>query len=837
MTRLEVHKFGGTSVANAERMRHIAHLMTQQPAGTRPVVVVSALAGVTNQLVALPDQPPSEARAQIAALRDRHLEVAHAVEAGPAVVEEIEQLLDSLERLASALYVLDEVSASARDRLVVYGEKLSARLVAATLRQAGVPSVAMDADAFLETDGHHGEASPLPGLAALAIRAALLPELEADRIPVVTGFCGRSPEGRTTTLGRGGSDFTATILGGALRATEVLIWTDVDGVYTCDPRVVPDATSIPQLNYREAAELAYFGAKVLHPRTLEPVAAYGIPVRILSSLDPGRAGTHVDARLTPGSHPVKGLSAIRQHGLLSLEGRGMAGVPGAAARMFQALAEAGVSITMISQSNAESSITVAIPMADASLAETALRGAFRLDLAHGGIADIQLRPGVSLIAAVGIGMANTPGIAARVFQALARDGVNVLAIAQGSSELNISLAVEDHETDRALRALHDTFGLARRDTGVESLEGVDLVIHGFGSVARRFLRLVQERREDLLERTGLRLRIVSVCDSEGVFFDPRGIEHTHQEDALRTKTGGVGLRGFPMGREVSDHALAYADIWSWRLQRPIFVDLSSDRESDPLLRQALRAGADVVTANKWPLAGSEEDFRSLVALTKQHDRILRFEATVGAGLPVHDTIEMLRATGDQIWSIVGCLSGTLSWVLERVSEGAPFSAAVREAHERGYTETDPMLDLTGGDVARKLLIAARAADLPLLEQDIAVEPLVDTSLLGLPLPELWQRLPAWDRELARRVQEGRAHGQRLRYVGRVGAGHGRIGLEPTDPSSPLYELEGADNRIVIQSERYPHRPLSVTGPGAGVDVTAMAVLGDVLRILHTRRAR
>lgn len=831
-----VHKFGGTSVGSGERMRGVVERVLERPDGEQAVVVVSAMSGITDLLVRLADTD-ADVTSLLEILQVRHRDALAVVAPDADADAVMGTLVNELDAAARALRVLASPAPVLRDRILATGEKLAARMVALAFRGAGVAAKAVDADTFLETDEQHAEANPLPGLTALSIRTTLQPLVDEGVVPVVTGFCGRSPSGRTTTLGRGGSDFTATLVGGGLNATRVLIWTDIDGVYTSDPRAVPEARTVTQLNYREAAELAYFGAKVLHPRTLEPVVSRSIPVQILNTFRPELPGTIVDARVTPGSHPVKGLSAVRNHGLLSLEGRGIAGVPGVAARLFRALADAGVSITMISQSNAESSITLAVPREDVEEADRAIRRAFCFDMAHGTIGDIQVRPSVGLVAAVGLGMANTPGIAGRVFRALARQGVNVLAIAQGSSELNISLAVEDPDVEPALRALHDAFGLDRRDTGVEDGRGLDLVVHGFGSVARMLVRMVAERQEDLRERTGHDVRVVAVSDRGALLVDPRGLSWERIEAASQRKQAGGRLAEEEGSEPFASSEEAFARVWMWRLRRPVFVDLSSDPESGTLLLQALRAGADVVTANKWPLAGEEALFNALVATAQEQGRALRYEATVGAGLPVHDTIEMLRATGDRIHSIVGCLSGTLSWVLYRLQQGDAFSDAVLEAHRRGYTETDPVLDLVGGDVERKVLIAARSAGIPLRPQEITVEPLVDRTLLGLSSSALAERLPAWDAQMARALAEARVRSLRPRMVGRVGAHRGSVRLEFVGPQDPLYDLQETDNRIVIQSERYASRPLTVTGPGAGVEVTAMGVLGDILRVVGARRQR
>ncbi|HEU0052941.1 MAG TPA: aspartate kinase, partial [Longimicrobium sp.] len=630
------------------------------------------------------------------------------------------------------------------------------------------------------------------------------------------------------------SDLTATVLAGALPADEAVIWTDVDGVYTADPRIVPEARRIAQLHYREATELSYYGAKVLHPRTIVPVAAHGIPVRVRDSSGEG-AGTVVDGRLTPGSHPVKAISAVLRQALISVEGKGMAGVPGVAARLFGALASRGISVTMISQSSSEQSITLVVPESAAVEAELALKAEFRADITHGVVDEIAVRPGVGLVAAVGLGMARSPGVAARVFSAIGRHGINVLAIAQGSSELNLSLAVDGAQVPEAIRALHHAFGLHRIDTGDDRADRIDLLLVGPGKVGRALAKLVVDRKAHLEKRFGLVPRVVAVADRSGYLFHPGGIPDDALAGALEAKAAGEPLAAAPVARkgragEMVREALRY------RLTRPVLVDLSDDVTGGEVFRAALRGGCDVVTANKAPLAGAMDDWRALVAEAESAGRILRAEATVGAGLPVVDTLEMLIATGDRLLGMEGCLSGTLGFLMTRIEEGAPFSDAVAEAVRLGYTEPDPVTDLSGVDVARKALILGRLSGLIDDDAPVRSTPLVDPSLAGLKVDDLLARLKGYDAEIAARSEAAKREGKVLRYLARVEPGMVEVGLAAVPAESPPGALRGSDNLILFRSERYRARPLVVTGPGAGVEVTAMGVLGDIMRIAAERRA-
>ena len=841
MTRVEVHKFGGTSVDGADRMRRVAEIIAEIRSTCRPVVVSSAMTGITDALEGAVRAAAAGDAATVAervgGIHRRHVEVLREIRPDDLdpIESDIGDIIRELHALLGASASLGEVSARVRDRVLSYGEKCSVRLLVSALRAAGVPSRAIDADTFLETNDRFGEADPLPGIADRAIRATLAGWLDDAVVPVVTGFCGRAPDGATTTLGRGGSDLSATFLGAALDADEVTIWTDVDGVLSADPRAVPEARVLRHVHYREAAELSFYGAKVLHQRSMIPVAHRGTPVRIRNSFHPRVEGTIVDGRFSPGSHPVKAISAIHGQALLSIEGKGMAGVPGVAARVFGALADHGISVTMISQSSSEASICLAVPEVEADDAEITLKAAFRSELSLGNVEEIVTTTGVALLAAVGIGMAHAPGTAARVFGALARNRINVLAIAQGSSELNISLAVEENRVAPAVAAIHQEFGLHRRDTGDDRGTALDLILIGFGNIGRALTDLVAARTPHVRERFGLDPRVVGICDRSGFLFAPRGLSEETLAAARRAKQAGralatiAGTTATPDAIDLLRHALDY------RLSRPVCVDVSDADDATTTFLEAFRSGCDVVTANKKPLAGDLATYRALMDEAARNGRVLKAEATVGAGLPVVDTLEMLLATGDRIHDASGCLSGTLAFLTMRLEEDALLSDAVVEAVELGYTEPDPVADLSGVDVLRKAIILGRLSGLAGETAAIERTGLVGDDLAGLPLDRLIERLRAdYDGPMADRLRRAREDGRVLRYVARVAPGRIQVGPEAVDPEDPLGRLRGTDNRIVFRSERYNDRPLVVTGPGAGVEVTAMGVLGDVLRIAAER---
>ncbi len=827
---ITVHKFGGASLADPQAVRHAVSLLAARPG--RRVVVVSAMAGVTDLLLTAAERAragdlPAAARAATE-LRQRHLAAARMLAPAGRVRNEllafVEAQVDELETLAKGLSILRELTPRTADFLVARGERLSARLVTAALAGANIATKYVDATEVVRTDGGFGNAAPDLAATDARMRKLLLPLLKRGVTPVVTGFIGEAPSGEVTTLGRGGSDLTAALVGRALGAERVNLWKDVPGLLTADPRVVPDARVLPQLNVREAAELAYYGAKVLHPRALIPILGRKVPLQVRPFAEPDAAGTEVSERETGLDVPVKALSGQGGQALLTVEGNGMLGVPGVAARTFQALHREGISVSLITQASSEHSISFTVPAASAARAAECLGTAFRDEITHREIDGVAVRQGVATLAVVGLGMAGTPGVARRVFSALAEAGINVIAIAQGSSELNISAVVEEAQAGAAQRAIHAAFQLGKLGGGSATAQDrLDVFLLGFGRIGRSFTELVAELPAD-----GPRIRLVGVADRSGVVFDPAGLTPTRLAGIAREKARGHSLRHLDGGtpwnaefavRSATKHALAH----------PVLVDVTAD-ETGPVLEGALAHGMDVVLANKKPLAGGAAAAERLGTLAAQHGRRLRCEATVGAGLPVMDTFAKLRETGDEILSVEGCLSGTLGFLLSELERWRKFSEALRAAMDAGYTEPDPREDLSGQDVARKALILGRLLGFRGEPGAVVTESLVPASARTLPLKTFLSRLAGWDEHFAQMIREAQQKGKVLRYLATVTPRRLRVGLTAVTPDSPFAALKGTDNQVVFTTKRYREHPLVIRGPGAGPVVTAAGVLNDVLAL-------
>lgn len=826
--RPTVHKFGGASLADAAAIRHAVGVIRSRPG--RPVVVVSALAGVTDllvRLVATATRGELEAALALAAefgARYRTTVTALLPPAGRRAIQPfVASASDDLEALARSLAVLREASPRVRDHVVKRGERLSARLVTAALEAAGTPAALVDPAEVIITDGPYGGAAPDLAATRRAARATLRPLLAAGTIPVVPGFLGRAPDGDVATLGRGGSDLTATLLGAALDATEVTLWKDVPGLLTADPRVVPDARLLPLVHPREAAELAYFGAKVLHPRALLPLAARAIPLRVRPFAAPDAPGTEVSARRERDAPPVRSLSAIPDLALVTVTGSGILGVPGMSARTFGALQAAGISVSMIAQASSEYTIDFTVPADQASEAVAVLRRTFRAELAHGELEAISARHEVALVAVVGLGMAGHPGIAARVFDALAEASVNVVAIAQGSGEHNISVAIAARDVPAALRCIHAAFQLGKEGGGrPRPRHGRDVVLLGAGTIGRAVLALVAAAPARFRA-----LRFVAVVDRGGVVHAPEGLDARALRALLAHKAGGGTVGDLPGGTRTAP-AAALGALGRRALVHPVLVDATAD-DTTALLVAAADAGFDLVLANKRPLAGPMAGYRALRDALARREGQLRHEATVGAGLPFIIAVNQLVATGDRVRRLEGCLSGTLGLVLSALEDGVPFSAAVRDARDRGVTEPDPRDDLSGMDVARKALILARMLGQVRDPESLAVESLVRRGARGSVAAWL-DALPRDDAWWARRVAEAAGRGRVLRYVATVTRTALQVGLREMPREHPLGQLRGGANQLVITSGRYADSPLVLTGPGAGPEVTATGVLADLLAL-------
>ncbi len=810
--RVIAHKFGGTSVADAARYRHVAQLLLDRPE-TVQVTVVSAMKGVTDALIALAEGAAANApdwRARLAALAERHRTAARELLGAhaDAVLAWLDGQFSELADVLHALSVLGTPPREALERVQGLGEVYSARLLAAHLAERGEAVACLDAREVLMVGADElGVTVDWPASAArLAAWRAAHPQ---PRV-VVTGFVARSADGRPTTLGRNGSDYSGAIFANLFEAEELHIWTDVDGVLSADPRLVPDAVPLAALSYDEACELAYFGAKVVHPQTMTPAIARGLPILIRNSFHPERPGTRISAAGERGGGPVKGLTLCPDLALLNVEGAGMIGVPGTAERVFAALRDARVSVVMISQGSSEHSICCVVREAEADSGRRALERAFARELDAGQIQRVQLTPHIHVLAIVGDRMAGQPGVAARLFEALGRARVNVRAIAQGASERNISVAIDAADAAKALRAAHAGFWL--------SAQTIALGVIGPGKVGAALLDQLQAALPRLKREANIDLRLRGIATSTRMWRCEPG-----DGSDWRARSAGPG--------DPSDLAAFAAHLEAAHLPHAIIVDCSASDAVAAHYADWLAAGIHVITPNKQAGAGPLARYAAIRAACAASGARFRYEATVGAGLPIISTLRDLLDTGDELQAVDGIFSGTLAWLFNRYDGSTPFSALVREAHALGYTEPDPRDDLSGTDVARKLVILAREAGHALSLAEVDVESLVPPALREAPREDFLARLEELDAPMAARLAAARARGQVLRYVAHFdAAGAASVRLTELPADHAFAHLRLTDNVVQFRTRRYSANPLIVQGPGAGPEVTAAGVFADLLRV-------
>ncbi|HEY0763591.1 MAG TPA: bifunctional aspartate kinase/homoserine dehydrogenase I [Pyrinomonadaceae bacterium] len=800
MTRKWItHKFGGTSVADADRYRAAAELVLKHASDERVAVVVSAMSGVTNGLIQAVEFAASRNESYPAKLRElqnKHLDTIAQLSLTPeqtaALRETIVSDFKAIEEVLRGVWITRIPSERIMEFVAGHGELWSAQLLHAFLAANGHSSTWLDARKVLVVEPESNTVTIDWRLSQEKMNEWVAEHGDKDFV-VITGYVAATHDGSATTLKRNGSDLSASIFAALLGAASVTIWTDVDGVYSADPRRVPDAIVIPELSYQEAAELAYFGAKVIHPNTMAPAIAKSITVWIKNSFKPEAPGTRISTS-SPSDLPIKGFAAVEDMALINVEGTGMIGIPGVAHKLFGALRAVGVSIVMISQASSEHSICFAVPRAQAELAKKTIEQTFYAELQRGEIQTVDLRDDCCIVAMVGEGMIEKLGMAGQFFSALGKAGVNVRAIAQGSSERNISAVIEQHEATKALRALHSAFYL--------SSQTLSIGVIGAGLIGGTFLDQLTARVRELRTERGIDLRVRGIMNSRKMILHDRRILLDGWRDELNASSSEADIEQFV------DHVQAA------HLPHAVIIDATASGDLPKHYESWVSRGINIITPNKQSNSGPLAAYVNLRNAARKHQRYFLYETNVGAGLPIIHTLRGLIETGDQIIKIEGVLSGTLSYILNSFDGSRSFSEIVREAHALGLTEPDPRLDLSGVDVARKLIILAREMGLQVELDAVEVESMVQE-----------------DQTIADRLNSARANGHVLRYVGVINHdGSMSAGLRTYPLDHPFASLKGSDNIVSFQTKRYNTQPMIVRGPGAGPEVTAAGVFADLLRL-------
>lgn len=812
-TRWTVHKFGGTSLADADRYRAACEIVLSQHSGERVALVVSAMSGVTNALIEAVNLAAAQDDTYLQKLKDledRHLETIAGLQLPNAqsstLSETVVSDFSAIKEVLRGVWITRLASERIIEFVSGHGELWSAQLLHAHLESTNHRSSWLDAREVLIVEPNTNNVTVDWDTSKQKLQARAF---ETDFL-VITGFIASTHDGVATTLKRNGSDLSASIFGALLGADSVTIWTDVDGVFSADPRRVPDAVVIPELSYQEAAELAYFGAKVIHPNTMSPAIAHNITVWIKNTFKPEAPGTRISTT-SPMDMPIKGFAAVEDMVLINVEGTGMIGIPGVAHKIFGALRAVDVSVVMISQASSEHSICFAVPRVHAELAKKTVEETFVVEMQRGEVQTVDLTEGCCIIAMVGDGMIEKLGMAGKFFSALGKAGINVRAIAQGSSERNISAVIEQAEATKALRAIHSAFYLSNQTLSIGVI--------GTGLIGGTLLRQLQTRIEELKRHRGIDLRVRGIMNSRQMVLADRHLALDRWQDELCESSTSADLESF-VSHVNADH-----------LPHAVLIDATASAELTAHYESWLAKGINIITPNKKSNAGPFPAYRSLRETARKHQRYFLYETNVGAGLPIIQTLRGLVETGDEIIKIEGVLSGTLSYIFNSLDGRRTFSEVVREAHSLGLTEPDPREDLSGVDVARKLIILAREMGLEVEMDAVKVESMVAEDLREGTVDQYLETLGKHDQTIAALLDSARDKGQVVRYVGTIDSNGDLSAQMRSYPiEHPFASLTGSDNIVSFQTARYNTQPMIVRGPGAGPEVTAAGVFADLLRL-------
>ena len=818
---MKVLKFGGTSVGSVESILSLKRIVEDEARQGQVIVVVSALGGITDKLIAtskIAQQGDEQWEQEYDAIVRRHHKMIESVILDPLekvqLLGHVNPLLEQLRSIYTGVYLIHDLSEKTLAAIVSYGERLSSHIVASLIDG----STRMNARNFIKTERKNGKQSLDAELTYRLVREAFshvscVDSATKGTVMVVPGFISKDRDsGETTNLGRGGSDYTASIIAAALDADVLEIWTDVDGFMTADPRVIHSAYTINELSYVEAMELCNFGAKVIYPPTIYPVCVKNIPIRVKNTFNPEHPGTLIKDKIDDDQKPIKGISSINGTTLITVTGLSMVGVIGVNRRIFTALADNGISVFMVSQASSENSTSIGVRDEDAPAAVEVLNEEFSKEIQTGAMFPMHAESGLATIAIVGENMKHTPGIAGKLFGTLGRSGISVIACAQGASETNISFVVNSKFLRKSLNVLHDSFFLSEYKV-------LNLFICGVGTVGGMLIEQIRSQYEELKERSRLKLNVVGIASSKNAIFSRDGIDLENYRELLSQS-------------ESSSPENLREGVLNMNIFNSVFVDCTASKEVAALYQSFLEHNVSVVAANKIAASSDYDNYMRLKQTALARGVIFRFETNVGAGLPIIGTINDLRNSGDRILKIEAVLSGTLNFIFNEISASVPFSETVRRAKEQGYSEPDPRIDLSGTDVIRKLVILTREAGYKVEQADVEKHLFVPDSYFQGSLDEFWENLPKLDADFEAKRKVLEYEGKRWRFVAKMEGGKTQVALQAVDASHPFYNLAGSNNIVLLTTERYKEYPMQIQGYGAGAGVTAAGVFANIMSIAN-----
>jgi aspartokinase/homoserine dehydrogenase 1 len=823
---MQVLKFGGTSVGTTDSISKVIAIVKGCVQKTPTIVVVSAMSGVTDQLILLA-QTASQGNVAyktiIQNLAEKHEDAVRALlptSQQSGTLNIVKQLIQKIDSNCAELFNQSILTLRMQDQLMSYGEILSSKIIAAAFEAEGIDQVWLDARAMIKTNSSYSSALVDRLLTYQTIQQYFTNSIHQHALYVAPGFIASDADGHTTTLGRGGSDYTGAIYAAALNASILEIWTDVSGMMTADPRMVQHAKAIPKISYQEAMELSHFGAKIIYPPTILPVMHAHIPVWIKNTFEPKHPGTLIEYTSQKDNHYVRGISSINDICLLSLEGAGMVGIPEFTKRLFDALAKKQINVILITQSSSEHSISVGVRMQDTHLAKIAVDAEFEQEINTQMLEPLIIEKELSIIALVGEQMRNQPGVSGKMFSVLGRNGINIRAIAQGSSEKNITAVIASQDERKAINVLHETFFES-------TYKQVNLYIAGAGNVGGKLIEQIKKQVSYLQSNLRLKINIVGIANSKKQLINIEGIDLNHAQhwsDQLAAASSG----------NITDYVTA---ILNNNLRNSIFVDVTANASVADIYAHLLSKAVSVVACNKIACSSPYAHYANLKTLARNYNAAFLFETNVGASLPIIGTLNDLISSGDKLNKIEAVLSGTLNFVFNHYAggrDGKTFAQVVKQAQEAGYTEPDPRLDLGGTDVMRKILILAREAGYPLEMEDITNETFLPASCFNGSVADFYDEMQKQEPHFKQLYDSAEAAGCKLKFIAKFekdtnGQGNAKVGLQHIQPSSDFYHLYGKDNLVLFYSDRYPELPMVIKGAGAGADVTASGVFADIIR--------